>query len=382
MQIAGQQAAEAWKISFIGHSSLNGRGDGMQLALKDHFLFVGHLAKAGTTILDVANPASPRVVYQQVIPPHVHTHKVQIVDDLLLVNYEQFGAGTPERTGFQILDISTPLQPQEIGFFSTGGKGVHRMWYAGGRYVYLSAVPEGFSDQIFLIADISDPTSPQEVARWWVPGMWTAGGETPTWPSDRRYAAHHAVVSEDRAYLGFWDAGAFILDISDPSKPSQIAHLSWPAAESGNTHTALPLPERSLLIVTDEAITDECQEGPRHVRVVDITEEGKPQDISKFPVPQGNFCQRGHRFGPHNLHENRPGSFVSDEMIFVTYFNAGLRVVDLSVPERPEEIAHYIPATPEGQQAAQTNDVFVAENGLIYISDRINGGIDILELQL
>jgi hypothetical protein len=82
------------------------------------------------------------------------------------------------------------------------------------------------------------------------------------------------------------------------------------------------------------------------------------------------------------VHENRPGSFSSDEIIFVTYFNAGLRVYDIKNPETPEEIAYYIPQTPAGQPAVQTNDVFVAENGLVYISDRVKGGVDILELTL
>jgi hypothetical protein len=144
----------------------------------------------------------------------------------------------------------------------------------------------------------------------------------------------------------------------------------------------MPLPERNLLVVTDEATTANCDEVAKRVRVLDISDETKPKVISKFPEPQGDYCERGLRFGPHNVHENRPGSFISDQIIYVTYFNAGLRVVDISDAEKPKEIAYYVPHTPEGQQAIQTNDVYVAENGLIYISDRAGGGVDILELTL
>lgn len=380
-----KREAEAWNMRLIGHSDLNGYGDGMQLMLKENYLFVGHLGKMGTTVLDVSDPTAPQVVQQLKNPPHIHSHKVQIVGDILIVNYEKYPkhGATPERTGIQILDISDPPNPREIGFFSTGGKGVHRVWYNDdGKYAYMSAAPEGFIDQIMMIVDVSDPTNPQEVSRWWIPGMWTAGGEEPTWPESLRYAAHHPHVWQDRAYWGFWDAGIIIMDISDPAKPKKISQLAWAPDEGGNTHTAMPLPDRNLLIVTDESTKPECQESPRRVRVVDIHDETRPKIISMFPEPQGDFCQRGLRFGPHNVHENQPGSFISDQIIYVTYFNAGLRVVDISDPAAPKEIAYYIPRPPRGQPAIQTNDVFVAKNGLIYISDRVDGGVDILELTL
>lgn len=377
--------AEAWNMRLIGHSDLNGYGDGMQLMLKDNYLFVGHvLGQMGTTILDVADPANPKVVNQLPAPSWVHSHKVQIAGDILIVNYEKYpyrnNDETPERLGIRIFDISDPPDPQEIGFFSTGGQGVHRVWYAGGRYAYMSATPEGFSDRIMVTVDLSDPARPQEVSRWWVPGVWTAGGETPTWPAGRRVAAHHPVVWQDRAYWGYWDAGIIIMDITDPARPQEVSRLSWAPEAGGHTHTALPLPGRNLLIVTDEATSPECQETPKRVRVVDIGDETQPEVIGMFPEPQGDFCRRGLRFGPHNVHENRPGSFISDEIIFVTYFNAGLRVVQVSDPAAPQEIAYYIPETPAGQPAIQTNDVFVAENGLIYISDRAGGGVDIVEM--
>lgn len=376
--------AMSWNLRLLGHSDLNGYGDGMQLLLKDHYLFVGHLGKMGTTILDVADPTTPRVARQLQNPPNTHTHKVQIAGDKLIINYEKYprSAGKPSRAGIGIFDISDPPNPREVGFFSTGGKGVHRVWYSGGPYAYMSGTPEGFTDRILIIADISDPTQPREVSRWWINGMWTGGGETPDWPEGLRYGAHHPVVLGDRAYLGFWDAGLVILDISDVANPQLVSRLSWAPDGGGCTHTAMPLVGRDLLVVTDEALAARCQESPRRVRLVDISDETNPQVIAMFPEPPGDFCERGLRFGPHNVHENRPGSFISNEIIFVTYFNAGLRVVDTRDPLNPREIAYYVPPAPAGQEAIQTNDVFVDAHGRIYISDRIGGGVDILELDL
>jgi hypothetical protein len=187
---------------------------------------------------------------------------------------------------------------------------------------------------------------------------------------------HHAMVHGDRAYVGLWDSGTVILDISDPAHPSTISRLDW--EEGGHTHTCLPLPDRQLVVVTDEAITDGC-DGPLHmVRVVDVSEETRPFVRAICPVPEGDFCDRGLRFGAHNLHENRPGSYRSQQVMFVTYFNAGLRVFDLADPDNPTEIAHWIPECPPGQVACQINDVFVGSDHTVYVTDRINGGVYIL----
>ena len=52
-------------------------------------------------------------------------------------------------------------------------------------------------------------------------------------------------------------------------------------------------------------------------------------------------------FGRHNLHENRPGTFVSEETIFATYHNAGVRVFDIRDQIPPKEIASWVLPMPE-----------------------------------
>ena len=96
-------------------------------------------------------------------------------------------------------------------------------------------------------------------------------------------------------------------------------------------------------------------------------------------MPQGDYCSRGLRFGPHNLHENRPGTFQSDRIVFVTYFNAGLRVCDTSDPARVVEIASYVPDAPSGQPAIQLNDLLVDRDENIFVTDRVRGGLYILK---
>lgn len=362
----------------VGHSDLDGHGDGMQVMPYGETLYVGHFGPSGkgTTILDISDPSTPRVVRQWDAPPSSHTHKVQVADGLLLVNHELFRSEGPAPVGMAVYDLSDPFDPRRIGFLDTGGRGVHRIVYEGGRHAYISATPPGYTGRIWLVVDLSDPTHPVEVGRWWWPGMWAAGGEEPDWDPGEERLVHHAMVQGDRAYLGLWDSGMVVIDISDPAAPTTISRLAW--EEGGHTHTCLPLPDRNLVVVTDEAIRDGC-EGPAHmVRVVDITDEESPFVRSICPVPEGDFCERGLRFGSHCLHENRPNSYRSQEVVFATYFNAGLRVFDLADPDDPVEIAHWIPECPPGQAACQINDVFVDQDHTVYVTDRVNGGVYIL----
>ncbi len=379
-------AVDAWNMRLVGHSDLNGHGDGMHVNLKDGYAFVAHMgdSQVGTSVVDVSDPTRPRVVAEIETPAGTHSHKVQVVGDVLIVNHERYGV-SPDASascwsaGIKLYDVSKPDQPREVGFLPTPGKGVHRPTYWEPPYAYLSGTDEGFTDQFLIIADVSDPSRPREVGRWWMPGMHAAGSERPTWPEGRRYALHHALVRGDRAYCGWWDAGLVILDIADKSRPKLASHLDFGARVSGCSHTALPIPGKDVLIVTDESTANGCQEVQKQVRVVDISDERNPKVVALFPVPEGDFCTRGGRFGPHNLHEMRPGTLVDRETVYLTYFNAGIRLVNIADRLHPREVGYFIPEAPPGRATIQLNDLIVGADGLIYVTDRFAGGLYILE---
>src|SRR5262249_34516106 len=69
---------------------------------------------------------------------------------------------------------------------------------------------------------------------------------------------------------------------------------------------------RDLLIVLDEAVLDHQEDGLKLIWVFDNRVKGNPMSISTFPTPaEADYVHKGGHFGPHNIHENRPGSFVS-----------------------------------------------------------------------
>src|SRR5205814_473709 len=122
---------------------------------------------------------------------------------------------------------------------------------------------------------------------------------------DSGFRAHNTNVfpqRPDRAYVGYISGGAVILDIADKSRPKLISHWRYSPPYTGFTHTVLPLLDRGLLIVSDEAVKNDGEDWPKLVWVVDAQVETNPVPISTFPMPFDAFARRGGRFGAHNLH--------------------------------------------------------------------------------
>jgi hypothetical protein len=365
-------------LGLVAHHDLGGYGDGMQVIRHDDAVYVGHTGTSGmgTSILDATDPSRPELVTQWPAPQRSHTHKVQVADGLLLVNHERFPYRAQYTEGFSaglaVYRLTDPLRPERAGFWRSGGRGVHRIVWRGGRYAHMSATPPGFRDRIWVVVDLADPDHPAEAGRWWWPGQ--REDDTPEWPAGRRYAAHHALIAGDRAYLGYDDAGMVVLDVSDITHPRLAGRAEWDGG--GSTHTCLPLPGRDLVVATDEQVRDGPGAPRRDIRVLD-TSGAEPKVIARCPVPQG-FDGLPLRFGAHNLHENQPGAYRSERLVFATYFSAGVRVYDLADPARPAEVAHWIPEPPAGQAVPQINDLFVDRDGLLWATDRIGGGLYVL----
>jgi hypothetical protein len=232
------------------------------------------------------------------------------------------------------------------------------------------------------------------VGRWWLPG--TREGDHAPPPQrldpkfDAGFRAHNTNVfpqRPDRAYVGYIDGGAVILDIADKAHPKLVGRWQYSPPFNGFTHTVLPLFDRNLLIVSDECVKDDGFDWPKLVWVVDARVESNLVPISTLPAPPHDaFVHRGGRFGAHNLHENLPvpGSWRSDQIVVGTFFNAGVRAYDISNPYQPQEVAYFVPSAPVLSRAGaiQLNDVYVDDRRIVYTVDRFVGGLDILEMTL
>ncbi len=401
--------SEAVRIRHLGHTDQGGRPDGVQVMVARGHAYVGHMLSDGITIIDVGDPRAPKPVNFIACPPALRSNHIQVHDGLLLaINapnvwaLQQYASegdyfGKPitesfskrERNftpGIRVFDLADPAAPREIGFMPVDGIGPHRIWWVGGRYAYASIHFEGFLDHILAVIDMKDPTRPEIVGRWWLPGMNAEAGETPTWPKGQRWALHHMLTAGDLGFAAWRDGGLTIMDLAEPTAPRLVVHRNWCPPFSGGTHSPLPLPGRGLAVVADEANSNRCARGISYAWVLDVRAPANPVTIATLPTPhEEDFCAKGGKFGPHNLHENRPGSFQSEELIFATYQNAGVRVFDIANAHEPKEIARYVPPPPErlvdirpgAELVVQSSDVFAAADGTLYVTDN-NAGLNIL----
>jgi hypothetical protein len=188
----------------------------------------------GITVLDATDPAKLKPVGFWTAGDFTRTHHIQVFDDTMLVanganivamqSYDSMRGYFENnladsitnrkkfRSGLSIHDISKPAELREIAFLEMPGLGINRLWWVGGRYAYVSAHFDGFTDHILCIVDLKDLAKPEIVSKWWLPGMNRAAGETTVAPKGKRWALHHMITAGDLGYAAWRDGGLTIHD--------------------------------------------------------------------------------------------------------------------------------------------------------------------------
>ena len=133
--------------------------------------------------------------------------------------------------------------------------------------------------------------------------------------------------------------------------------------------------------------SEENEEALHYAALIDNKDPSKPRLMSLFPVPRPpkdapykDFCDKGGRFGPHNVSQeiHSPDVQKQGNTIYIAYFNAGVRAFDISDPHLPTETGWFIPAErpdapkysgPHESPINWTEDVLVDARGYIYITD-------------
>ena len=322
--------------------------------------------------------------------------------------------------GHEIWDVTDPAKPALLTQIVMGLKDTHKSWWECDTGIaYLVSGVEGWRvRRMTQVYDLSDPLKPVHIRDFGLVGQ--EPGATGAVPMEL-----HGGVSTgpqgNRIYFGHGTNKGGVLQIVDrekllkgPKEPtpdnlrypeiSRVEMLPFNGAHTVFPMLQMPVAEfaqdkdgkvRDIVMIVDEQIRNECQEERQIVWFVDVTVEAKPMVVSNFSVPEasGNFCQRGGRFGAHSSNESMAPVFYK-KVVFITYFNAGVRAVDVRNPYQPKEIGYFIPSITEatdkrcikvdGQDrcktAIQSNNVETDDRGYVYVVDRANTGMHILEL--
>jgi len=383
---------EAHHFRLLGHDRSAAWGGGSLVEIRRGHAYVGAVGGSsfdgaeGFTVHDVTDPRQPRKVFEYKAPPGVHMHKLRYVhEDLLYVNSERLPGepGRNARAGFFIFDISRPAEPREVGFVDMPGAGPHRFGVDNSRQLaFFPSDAEGWNQRVIWTMDISEPLKPELVSIWGLPWQKAddGGTEGDPMPAETTCTVHGPpLVRGNRMYAAFWGGGIAVIDCSDFADMKLVGHLNWSPPFVGSTHTACPIGDRPYLVVTDEARARQNYWDSQFMWIVDIREETKPLPVSTWFPEREKYFHRGGRFGAHNIIERITDTGPWANIVFLTYFNAGLRAVDVSDVLRPKEVGCYVPAMADGARPIQSNDIGTDEHGRLYLIDRWGAGMHIIE---
>ncbi len=407
--------AIAKNMNMVGWTDMNGRPDGEQITGQvidgRDYIFYGHYWSQGVSIVDVTDPRKPETV--AFIPVQDATgkfSKVQVSGTVLMLPIRSLYEIDGERPvlgrhGVLFFDVSDPRHPKQLSYFRTADRapnlrdGVHYSWF-GSKYAYLSAPVNGYRGHVFMIVDVSDPKNPKEAGRFWSKGQHVAGGET--FVQSATPTTHGAQPNRDETLgfsstLGDPPGGLIILDIKDKAHPKQLSRLdmSPPMADTYfGVHNVITMDSRKLLVCMNEGTGEPRSKAQMTGWVVEYADPAKPVIQSILPIPPNQDMDRPARFGPHNAHENHPNGLIDDWMLYISWFNRGVRVFDLSDPRHPVEAGFFEPpdpkermdartwsgkpGDPDGSELSSLNHVYVDKRGYIYASG-YNDGLYILE---
>jgi hypothetical protein len=284
---------------------------------------------------DVTDPAAPvKTDSIQVDARTVNDVKVDVDREICVITRE--GASN-RKNGFLVLDCHDPRHVQVLSRFDDGlWGGVHNVniW---NQHVF--AINNGTR---FDVISIEDPRNPRRVGFFEL--------DTPG------HGIHDVWVVDGIAYSSNWQDGVVLVDVGNgkwggsPSHPVKIGQYQYPI---GATHSAFPYFSqsaggKSYVFVTDEIFpygddSDDAamDEAAGYVHIIDFTDLAHPKEVARYQVPEA---------GTHNI-------WLQHDTLFVAYYNAGLRVVDVSgdlmgnLYDQGRELVRFQAFDPQGKLA-------------------------------
>ena len=434
-------------MRLVGHDDLQGRSAYQPVIHRrgDRWIaYVGHhggrklnpltgaVEPNGTSIVDVTDPRQP--VYVAHVPGESGEGEAGGAQMVRICDGKDLPRAPRDKTymlrsfgnsAHQVWDVSDLRRPSLVTTVVDGLKQTHKNWWecdTGIAYLVSDGRPQGWrTNRMTKIYDLGDPVGPRFIRDFGLVGQEPgATGEAPE-------GVHGPIALRDRVYFAYGTSKGGVLQIVDREKllrgnlasPAPLAptpeNLLYPqigrldVSPAWGGHTSFPVlgipvqdwvvnkdgRVRDFVVLVSEAIFNQCQEFRHLTFMVDVTTPSRPFSVATFQVPaaSGDFCQRGGRFGPHSSNESFTSIYYG-KLVFIAYFNAGVRAVDIRDPYHPREVAYFIPDVTANtdkrcvklggvescKRAIQTNNVEVDDRGYVYLADRADTGLHIVEL--
>ncbi len=407
-------------IAYIGH---HGGTDAAPTPVNP---LTGAAEPNGTSIIDVTDPAHPRYLRHLPAQPGLYegggAQMVRVCDGKSLPKGDPAAVYMLRTFGseaHEIWNTADPAKPVLVTRLD-GLKDTHKSWWEcdTGIAFLVSGAPDWRTRRMTQVYDLGDPAHPVKIRDFGLPGQEPgATGPVPT----ELHGPISTGPSGNRVYFGYGTNKGCLVQIGDREKllkgPKEPTPENLRMPEVGRllmsslngAHTTFPMLKmpiqefakdkdgsvRDFVMIVDESILNECGEARQMVWLVDATVESRPMVVSNYTAAEasGNFCERGGRFGSHSSNESMDPIYYK-KMAFITFFNAGVRALDIRDPYHPKEVGYFIPSITEAtdqrcvkvdgkdrcKTAIQTNNVETDDRGFIYIVDRANTGLHVLEL--
>jgi hypothetical protein len=313
----------------------------------------------GYATVDLTDPTAPRLLAERrgLLADRETGALDQIYDvkrdgdTLAVVGPANFVAGE-STNGVLFVDISDPADPTQLGFHPTTFP-IHNCAFADGHAFLTgngSAAADGVQRNELVVVAADEQ---REVGRWSLTRHDDRWGAV---QSSFR-VLHDVWVRDGLAVLAHWDAGTYLLDVSDPASPTHLGTVPAlsPAAlvdagspeytaSPGNHHYVRTDANNDLLGIGGESWAvsrdGELRGGPSGIELYDISEPTAPEPLSEIEPPEtADPTFRGTWTTAHNF-SFREGTLYS------AWYQGGVKRHDISDPTAPRELSWWVaPAT-------------------------------------
>jgi hypothetical protein len=289
---------------------------------------------AGLFVYDVEFPERPVFQTQIYYPTDSYWNAVWAHGDALYV------AST--RRGVLVFDIRDPGAPVLVRSAPTTPPNVHTVFVSGNLLYAAGQEP----DAAVLVFDVTNPLQPVLISKFQAYGYSVPQeGDGP----------HDMFAFEDRLYVNFWGAGYVIADVKRPDDPVELGRYRYKYATS---HASAVARYGDRLIAFEGG-----EDWGAHLRVLDVTDPGNIQLIGEWRLHE--------HISIHNM-------VLVGTKLYVAHYQDGVRVLDVSVPETPRQVAHFNTFRPANlEQGTSFYDgaigIRVPGDGYVYTVDSTRG---------